>query len=132
MSSCSTTDSIITTEVVPVVLPPGSRTEDAIIGATSATSIGNYDSDDDDLPPLLLVHSDNDDSEFVLYRRRVAVLLAVERDDEWKKRNRLLRDLVLQFDGFGRQSQDTVPFMGHTNEDIDRLFIALQRNVGFR
>ena len=78
MSSCSTTDSIITTEVVPEVLPPGSRTEDAIIGATSATSIGNYDSDDDDLPPLLLVHSDNDDSEFVLYRRRVAVLLAVE------------------------------------------------------
>lgn len=33
MSSCSTTDSIITTEVVPEVLPPGSRTEDAIIGA---------------------------------------------------------------------------------------------------
>ena len=66
MSSCSTTDSIITTEVVPEVLPPGSRTEDAIIGATSATSIGNYDSDDDDLPPLLLVESDNDDSEFSL------------------------------------------------------------------
>ena len=48
------------------MLPPGSHTEDAIIGAASATSIGNYDSDDDDLPPLLLVHSDNDDSEFVL------------------------------------------------------------------
>ena len=48
MSSCSTTDSIITTEVVPEVLPPGSRTEDTIIGATSATSIDIYDSDDDD------------------------------------------------------------------------------------
>ena len=132
MSSCSTTDSIITTEVVPEVLPPGSHTEDAIIGATSATSIGNYDSDDDDLPQLLLVESDNDDSEFVLYRHRVAILLAVERDDEWKKRNHLLRNLVFQFDGFGRQSQDTVQFMGHTNEDIDRLFIAQQRNIGFR
>jgi hypothetical protein len=41
------------------------------------------------------------------------------------------RTQVFQFDGFGRQSQDAVPFMGHTNEDIDRLFIA-PHNFGFR
>ena len=97
------------------------RADDEIIGTTGATSyIGDYDSDDD-LPPLLLSNSD-DEINLVGHHRtwQPEAVAAVEMDDD--ERNRLTRNPVFHFfDGFG-QSHRTVPFMGHTHNDIDRAF----------